>query len=334
MGLVAQAAPALGILPGCMALGVSRASFYRPRSPVHGPHQRPRSARALTPTERVQVLDALHEDRFVDQAPTEIMATLMDEGKRLCSISTMYRVLSENREVRERRDQLRHPAYAAPELLATGPNQVWSWDITKLKGPEKWSYFQLYVIIDIFSRYIVGWMLANRESAVLAERLIAVTCRRHGILPGQLTLHADRGTSMRSHVVAELLSDLGVTKTHSRPYVSDDNPFSEAQFKTLKYRPDFPKCFGSLIDARAHFTRFDRWYNHEHHHGGIADLTPADVHFGRGQARLDARQLVLDAAYADHPERFVKGRPLAPLLPTAVWINRPKADLALAKNTN
>lgn len=334
MSTVAEAASTLGILSGCLALGVPRASFYRWQSPVHGPHERPRSARALTPAERLQVLDTLHEDRFVDQAPTEVMATLMDEGTRLCSISTMYRVLSENHEVRERRDQLRHPAYAAPELLATGPNQVWSWDITKLKGPEKWSYFHLYVIIDIFSRYIVGWMVANRESATLAERLIAVTCRRHDIVPGQLTLHADRGSSMRSHVVAELLSDLGVTKTHSRPHVSDDNPFSEAQFKTLKYRPDFPDRFGGLIDARAHFTRFDRWYNHEHHHSGIADLTPADVHFGRGRARLDARQLVLDAAYGDHPERFVKGRPLAPALPTAVWINRPKPDPDLNGKTN
>ena len=263
----------------------------------------------------------------MDQAPREIAATLLYEGLHPCSVSTMYRILHENREVRERRDQLRHPAYAAPELLAERPNQVWSWDITKLKGPEKWSYFHLYVILDIFSRYIVGWMVANRESAALAQRLIAVTCERQAIAPSQLTLHADRGSSMRSQAVAELLVDLGVLKTHSRPYVSDDNPYSESQFKTLKYRPDFPERFGCLQDAKSHFARFDHWYNHEHHHSGIAGLTPADVHFGRGAARLEAHQRVLDAAYAAHPERFVHGPPRAPELPKAAWINRPKADI-------
>jgi putative transposase len=320
---VAEAVPALGTVGACLALGVSRASFRRWQAPMHGPHPRRRSPRALTKEERDHVLSLLHEDRFADQAPREVAATLMYEGKRLCSISTMYRVLRENCEVRERRDQLRHPAYAAPELLAEAPNQVWSWDITKLKGPEKWSYFHLYVILDIYSRYIVGWMVANRESAVLAERLIALTCKRQGIAPGQLTLHADRGSSMRSQGVAELLVDLGVLKSHSRPYVSDDNPYSESQFKTLKYRPDFPERFGSLQDARSHFFRFDQWYNHEHHHSGIADLTPADVHFGRAAARLEDHQRVLDAAYAAHPERFVHGPPRAPELPMGAWINKP-----------
>jgi len=328
MQSVAQAVPEIGVVPACEALGVPRASFYRWRAPMHGPHLRRRSPRALAPEERIKVLDTLHEERFVDQAPREVAATLMYEGRRLCSVSTMYRVLRANAEVRERRDQRRHPVYVAPELLAERPNQVWSWDITKLKGPEKWSYFQLYVIIDIFSRYIVGWMIAHRESAVLAERLIDVTCKRQGIERGQLTLHADRGSSMKSQTVAQLLVDLGVTKTHSRPHVSDDNPYSEAQFKTLKYRPDFPPRFGCLQDARAHFTKFDQWYNHEHHHTGIADLTPADVHFGRAQARLEAHQRVLDAAYLTHPERFVRGPPRAAELPTAAWINRPKAGEA------
>lgn len=329
MQAVAGAVPELGVAPACEALGVPRMSFYRwhaPKyGPMYGPNARRRVPRRLTPDERARVLAVLHEERFIDQAPREVVATLMYEGLRLCSVSTMHRILRDNAEVRERRDQRRHPAYAAPELLAERPNQVWSWDITKLKGPEKWSYFQLYVIIDIFSRYIVGWMVATRESAALAQRLIAVTCKRQGIDPGQLTLHADRGSSMKSHTVAQLLIDLGVVKTHSRPQVSDDNPYSEAQFKTLKYRPDFPERFGSLQDARAHFTTFDQWYNHEHHHTGIADLTPADVHFGRASARLEAHQRVLDAAYAAHPERFVHGAPRVPELPKAAWINRPKA---------
>ena len=324
MRAVAGAVETVGAAAACEALGVSRASFHRWEAPVHGPHRRRRSSRALSPEERAKVLAALHEDRFADKAPREVAATLLYEGNRLCSVSTMYRLLRENREVRERRDQLRHPVYAAPELLAERPNQVWSWDITKLKGPEKWSYFHLYVILDIFSRYVVGWMVANRESAVLAQRLIAVTCKRQGIPPGQLTLHADRGSSMRSQAVAELLVDLGVLKTHSRPYVSDNNPYSESHFKTLKYRPDFPERFGSPQDARSHFAAFEQWYNNEHHHGGIADLTPADVHFGRATARLEAHQRVLDAAYADHPERFVKGPPRAPVLPKAAWINQPK----------
>jgi putative transposase len=269
------------------------------------------------------VLAVLHEPRFVDLAPAQVYASLLDEGRYLCSLRTVYRVLAANHEVRERRDQLRHPQYEKPELLATGPNQVWSWDITKLLGPAKWSYFYLYVILDIFSRYVVGWMVADRESAALAEKLIDETCARQKIAPGQLTLHADRGSSMTSKPVAFLLADLGVTKTHSRPHVSDDNPFSEAQFKTLKYRPDFPDRFGSLEDARAHCQDFFPWYNTEHHHVGLGLLTPYVVHLGLGGQRTEARASVLAAAFAAHPERFSAGTPRPPQQPTAVWINPP-----------
>jgi putative transposase len=282
------------------------------------------SPRALSDEERQRVLDVLHEPRFCDLAPAEVYATLLDEQRYLCSLRTMYRILDANREVRERRDQLRHPAYAAPELLATAPNQLWSWDITKLLGPTTWSYFYLYVILDVFSRYVVGWMVAPNESAELAKRLIGETCRRQGIEPGQLTLHADRGSSMKSKPVAFLLADLGVTKTHSRPHVSDDNPFSEAQFKTLKYRPDFPERFGSLEHARAHCQDFFPWYNTEHHHSGIGLQTPQDVHSGKAHLRYSERQNTLQNAFEAHPERFPNGPPKPPRLPTKVWINPPR----------
>jgi len=278
----------------------------------------------LSAEETRAVLDVLHEDRFADLAPAQVYATLLDEQRYLCSERTMYRVLAANHESRERRDQLVHPRYAAPELLATRPNQLWSWDITKLRGPTKWSYFYLYVIIDVFSRYVVGWMIAPRESATLAERLIGETCARYGIQPGQLTVHADRGSSMRSKLVAQLLADLGVTKTHSRPHVSNDNPFSEAGFKTLKYRPDFPERFGCIEDARAYCVDFFDWYNGDHYHSGIGLNTPEDVHYGRAQQRVDQRAAVLAAAQLAHPERFVRGAPKPPALPTAVWINKPK----------
>lgn len=325
MGAVQEAADELGVEEACAVLGVPRASFYRWRAPAaYGPHPQPARPRALTAEERAEVLAVLHEERFADKAPAEVYATLLDEGRYLCSIPTMYRILRDNAEVRERRDQRRHPAYSAPELLAERPNHLWSWDITKLKGPQKWSYFQLYVIIDVYSRYIVGWMVADRESATLAERLIAETCARQQIRPDQLTIHADRGSSMKSQPVAYLLADLGVTKTHSRPHVSDDNPYSESNFKTLKYRPEFPERFGSVQDARAHVSAFVTWYNDEHHHTGINLLTPADLHHGRAQARLDARGSVLAAAHQAHPERFVRGRPKALEVPAAAWINRPK----------
>ena len=313
----------------CKALHMSRSSLYRTRPTIaaHPKPERLASPRALQPTEKAEVRQVLNSDRFQDQAPREVYATLMDEGKYLCSWRTMYRILDENQEVRERRNQLRHPNYLKPELLATQPNQLWSWDITKLLGPTKWTYYYLYNILDVFSRYSVGWLIAERESASLAEELIAATCVRQGILPGQLTIHADRGSSMSSKPVALLMADLGVTKTHSRPHVSNDNPFSEAQFKTLKYRPDYPARFGCQADARSWAAEFFRWYNYEHHHTALRLLTPADVHFKRAQAVLDQRQLVLQAAYQKNPERFVKGPSTPAQLPPTVWINPPKTAL-------
>lgn len=328
MATIDEIGSSVGVAAACVALAVPKATYYRrkvPR-PLSRPKRRP-SPRQLTEAERQAVLDALHEERFVDKAPAEIYATLLDEGQYLSSTRTMYRILDANGEVRERRDQLRHPQYAAPELLATRPNELWSWDITKLLGPVKWQYFQLYVVLDVFSRYVVGWLLALNESASLAERLLQESCRRHGIQPGQLTIHADRGSSMKSRPVALLLSDLGVTKTHSRPHVSNDNPFSEAHFKTLKYRPEFPERFGSIQDARAFCTEFFAWYNDQHRHHGIGLLTPADVHFGRAEQTRARRADVLAAAHVAHPERFVKGPPVPPRAPTAVWINPPKNGL-------
>jgi putative transposase len=269
------------------------------------------------------VLDQLHSERFWDKAPVEVYATLLDEGIYLCSVRTMHRILAENSELKERRNQLRHPQYKKPELLATGPNQVWSWDITKLLGPVKWTYFHLYVILDIFSRYVVGWMVAGRETSELARRLIADTCQKQAIVAGRLTIHADRGTSMTSKPVALLMADLGVTKTHSRPHVSDDNPYSESQFKTLKYRPEFPDRFGSIADARAFCQRFFPWYNHDHHHSGIALLTPETLHYGMAGEVIRQRQQVLNSAYARNPERFVRACPKPLPQPIAVWINPP-----------
>lgn len=325
MKVAQEAAATLGVASVCKALSVPRASFYRQRRPQHGPHPRRGQPRALKAEEKARILEVLHEPRFVDVAPAEVYATLLDEGVYLCSERSMYRVLAAHAEVRERRNQLRHPAYPAPEIHATQPNQLWSWDITKLLGPSKWTYFYLYVVMDVYSRYVVGWMVAHRESATLAQKLMEELCARQGIQPGQLTLHADRGSSMTSKPVAFLLADLGVTKTHSRPHVSNDNPFSEAGFKTLKYRPDFPGRFGSDVDARGFCGDFFRWYNEEHHHAGIELLTPSDVHHGRAAARLQARHTVLTAAFALHPERFVRGAPRAGEIPNAVWINKPAA---------
>ena len=271
------------------------------------------------------MLAALHSERFVDQSPAAVYAALLDEGTYLCSERTMYRLLEGAGEVRERRDQLRHPAYAKPELLAGRPNEVWSWDITKLLGPAKWTYFYLYVLLDIYSRYVVGWMVAHRESATLAKKLIEESVKKQSIARGQLTVHADRGSSMTSKPVALLLADLGVTKTHSRPQVSNDNPFSEAQFKTLKYRPEFPDRFGSIEDARAFCVGFFDWYNNRHYHGGLALLTPATVHYGETATVLKQRGETLAAAYAAHPERFVQRAPQPAEPPTAVWINPPKS---------
>jgi len=327
MSAVEQLIPEVGAKLACKSLGMPRASFYRQRAAGQKPKEckkRPAPPRALSESEHQEVLDTLHTERFQDKAPHEVYATLLDEERYLCSIRTMYRILEQNHEVRERRDQLRHPKYAKPELLATGPNQVWSWDITKLMGPAKWSYFYLYVILDIFSRYVVGWMVAPCESAALAEQLIGDTYAKQEIKLGQLTIHADRGSSMKSKPVAFLMADLGVTKTHSRPYTSDDNPFSEAQFKTLKYRPDFPDRFGSIEDARVFCRSFFHWYNNEHMHTGISLLPPVAVLHNKAENMITARQAVLDRAYQQHPERFVTKAPQHRQVPEAVWINPPK----------
>jgi len=322
-------ASTLGIVAACEAVGLPRGSFYRAQQPVEpiAPNpvpKRPPSPRALTATEKATVRDVLNSERFQDQAPREVYATLLDEERYLCSWRTMYRILAENQEIRERRDQLQHPVYAKPELLATCPNQVWSWDITKLRGPVTWTYYYLYVILDVYSRYVVGWMIADCESEELAQELIRQTSAKQGIQPGQLTLHADNGSAMIAKSVAQLLIDLDVVKSHSRPHVSDDNPYSEAQFKTLKYRPGYPERFGCSADARAWAQAFFAWYNQEHHHTGLGLLTPAVVHHGQAETVLQKWQQVLDVAYATHPERFVKHPPVPAQLPAAVWINPPK----------
>ena len=322
--MITEQRTSLGVKPTCWSLGIGRATYYRSQSPRSEPRRMGHHPRRLSVEERQRVLGSLHDERFCDQAPAEIYATLLDEGQYLCSERTMYRILAENQEVRERRNQLRHPRYAAPELLATRPNEVWSWDITKLLGPTKWTYFYLYVILDIFSRYVVGWMLAYRESSVLAQRLIEQSCKRQGIEREQLTLHADRGPSMKSNLVALLLAELGVTKTHSRPYVSNDNPYSESQFKTMKYRPEFPERFGCFQDARGFCGEFFHWYNTEHHHSALGFLTPFEVHSGQAKQRREKRALVLERAFENNPERFVRGLPKPPALPTQVWINKPK----------
>jgi putative transposase len=312
----------------CGALGLARASVYRGRARLRQPAvTRPakaRSPRALGSEERSRVLDLLRTERFMDQAPAEIYATLLDEDIYVCSIRTMYRVLAENSAVRERRNQLRHPVYQKPELLAEVHNQVWSWDITKLMGPAKWSYFYLYVILDIFSRRVVGWCVADAESAFLFKGLFDDAITKHDVSPGQLTLHADRGGPMKAKATALLLADLGVTKSHSRPYTSNDNPFSEAHFKTLKYQPQFPKRFGCIEDAKGFCRAFFLWYNRDHHHAGIGLMTPDQVHYGQAPAVHAARQDVLTMAYHANPERFVSKAPKPPPMPTQTWINPPR----------
>jgi len=327
---IATLAPRTGTRAACAAVGAPQASYYRrhrvsppPVRPAPVPHRDRHQPRALAPAERQAILDLLHSDRFADAAPPEVWAALLDDGVYLGSISTFYRVLREAGESKERRRQATHPAAAKPELMAAAPNRVWSWDITKLHGPAKWTYYYLYVILDIFSRYATGWMVATRESAVLAEKLIAATCAKQHIPHGQLAIHADRGSSMTSKPVAFLLADLGVTQSHSRPHVSNDNPYSESQFKTLKYRPDFPRRFASIEAARAHCQVFFPWYNQEHRHTGLGLHTAADIHYGRAQAVQAARADVLTAAFTAHPERFVRQPPAPPPLPAASWINRP-----------
>jgi len=328
MSAVIALAPAGGLATAaCAAFGVSRASVHRHRArlirPPAPPRPRPKPKRALSTEQRLAVRDILCQPDFVDLAPAEVYATLLDQGVYHCSIRTIYRILGEHDEVRERRQQLRHPVYQKPELLAEGPNQVWSWDITKLMGPAKWTYFYLYVVIDIFSRRVVGWCVADAETASLFKPLFEETLAKHHVSPGQLTLHADRGAAMKAKATALMLADLGVTKSHSRPYTSNDNPFSESHFKTLKYQPEFPKRFGCIEDARAFCRRFFDWYNQGHHHAGLGLMTPNQVHYGQADAIYAARQITLDQAFSANPERFVRNPPRPPAKPTAAWINPP-----------
>ena len=334
--------PTLGMRQACAVMGVPRSTLYRQLRWADAPAQ-PASAcpapiratpqRALSVIERATVLAALNSERFCDLAPREVYGTLLDEGTYYCDWRTMYRILAENSPLRERRDQLRHPAYAKPELLANAPNQVWSWDITKLPGPAKWVGYYLYVLLDIFSRFVVGWLIAERQSADLAKQLISDSCAGQHILPDQLSIHADNGGPMTAKPVSALMLDLGVLESHSRPHVSNDNPFSEAQFKTTKYHPSFPQHFGSPEHARLWARGFFRWYNHDHHHSALALLTPATLHAGLTTQILAARQRVLLVAFAAHPERFPHGPPSPALPPAQVWINPPTPGLLSPHST-
>ena len=330
MRLVDDRPDMLTVSEACDSLELPRSTYYRATAGQEKRKEESRSHRRLNDLERERVLETLVSERFCDRSVRQVWAELIDEDTYLCSVRTMYRILAKNKAVRERRNQLRHPEYRRPELLATGPNQLWSWDITKLKGPRKWTYYYLYDIMDVYSRKVVGWLVANRESSTLAVELIRQSCKREGIKRDELTVHADRGSSMRSKPVAFLLADLGVTKTHSRPYTSTDNPYSEAQFKTLKYQPDFPERFGSIEDARAFLVRFFDWYNNEHCHSGIGLVTPAQRHDGTDRQVYRKRQAVLGAFFERHPERFVRGMPSPPELPGEVWINKPDQDRKVA----
>lgn len=321
------------VVEACGAVSVPRSTYYRLQKPVlavSASNPKPRSPRALTREEQATVLDVLNSERFQDQAPREVYATLLDDGIYVCHWRSMYRYLSANQQVSERRNQLVHPAVVKPELVAMAPNQLWSWDITKLLGPNKHRFYYLYVMLDVYSRLVPGWLLAESESEELAQQLVRETCEKQNIPLGQLTLHADRGSAMTSKPLALLLSDLGVVKSHSRPRTSNDNPYSEAHFKTMKYRPDYPDFFASLPDARAWAQGFFQWYNQEHKHSALCLLTPAAVHYGQASSILRARHAVRQEAYAAHPERFVKGPPTLPNLPPEVWINRPQPVLPVA----
>jgi putative transposase len=327
---MSELASKIGVKSACEVLNVPRSRIYRQRQPQAEPAPRPTPAHALSGDERAEVRATLNSERFMDQAPRQVYATLLDEGHYLCHWRTMYRILHSHNEVRERRLIRRHPTYKKPELLAEGANEVWSWDITHLRGAVTWSGYKLYSVLDIFSRYVVGWMIAEEESSELAKQLIAESARKQGIQPDQLTLHADNGSPMKGKPLSQLLLDLGITGSHSRPHTSDDNPFSEAQFKTMKYRPDYPDRFASLDDARTWARRFFAWYNHEHYHSGLNLLTPASVHYGEALAVQQHRQRVLVAAFQSCPERFRGGLPLVKGAPAAVYINPPKPAQNLA----
>lgn len=322
--------PMLGTKSACKAVGRARATHYRHQAPQKPRSTAPRPAplNKLTDLEADTILGVLRSQRFVDLSPAQVFHILLDEGRYLASVSTYYRLLRANGEVRERRRQATHPPRVRPELVARTPLAVWSWDITKLRGPKRGEYYDLYVVLDIFSRYVVAWLVAPCESGELAKELIADAIARHRVPPGQLAVHADNGSSMTSNPVVELLAFLGIGRSHSRPHVSNDNPFSESQFKTLKYCPAFPERFGCIEDARAFCERFFTYYNHEHRHSGIGYHTPASVHYGTATEVRAQRQVTLDAAYAANPARFRHRQPEAPKLPTVAWINEPEQDLA------
>lgn len=318
--------PLVGVVAACAALCMSRSRYYRAQKPKPAAKPRPRPPRALSDDERAKVLATLDSDEFMDKAPAQVFAKLLEDGTYLCSTRTMYRVLAANDQVRERRAQRQHPAYVKPQLVATAPNQVWTWDITKLPGPTKGTYFSLYVILDLYSRYIVGWQVAGRESAAVYQELVKACCQDQGVVSEQLTIHSDRGAPMTAKSTALLYADLGIAKSHSRPYTSNDNPYSESNFRTMKYRPDMPDELGSLEHARQVVRALVDWYNDEHYHVGLSLLHPADVHYGRAPDIVAARQRVLDAAHAAHPERFVRGRPTQKAPPPAAWINPPPTE--------
>lgn len=329
MGIVDQNVSQFGVAPACTVLGASRATYYRwKHRPEEPSPSRRKPPRRLTEQEEHSVLEVLTSDRFINQGVPTAYTTLLDEGIYLCSPRTMYRVLKRKAQSRKQRSSRRRPLYQKPELIATGPNQVWSWDITRIKGPKPWIFYQLYVVIDVFSRYVVAWTLSGYESGTQASALIERACEQQGVGRNHLTVHADRGSAMRSKQLEDLLGELGVKRSFSRPNISNDNPYSEAQFKTLKYRPDYPKRFGSLEDALHHMRAFFKWYNTEHKHSGIAMMTPQVVHTGRSKAVLKNRKAILGKAYRRHPERFVKGRPEPRQVPDEVWINKPEVAVA------
>ena len=325
--MIEEAARTTGVGPACEAVGWSRARFYRHQkpeiTPPLSPPKRSGRVRSLTPELEEKILAELNSERFLDCSPRQVWATLLDENVYLCSWRTMYRLLQKNQQVKERRQIRRHPKYVRPELAASGPNQVWTWDITYLKGRVRGEFYYLYVVLDLYSRLVVGWLLADRECAELARRLLEQSYHKHGVQPGKLTVHADRGAPMKSKSVAQLLSDLDVGRSHSRPRVSNDNPFSEAGFKTLKYSSDFPARFGSLDEAETFCREYFVWYNEEHYHSGIALLTPSQVHYGQAESVLARRQATMDAAFSEAPAQFRNRRPQVGRLPETVWINRP-----------
>jgi len=327
---VNELAAKVGIKRACETLGVPRSRIYRARQPRPAAQVRQTPAHALSLEERIEVRETLNSERFMDKAPRQVYAALLDEGRYLCHWRTMYRILATHDEVRERRRVRRHPYYKKPELLATVPNQVWSWDITYLRGPQKWEHYPLYTVLDIYSRYVVGWMIAEVESSDLAKQLIAATALKQKIQPDQLTLHADNGAPMRGKPLSQLLVDLGITKSHNRPHTSDDNPFSEAHFKTMKYRLDYPDRFTSLSEAQTWARCFFTWYNEQHYHSGLNLFTPVSVHYSQAHVVQQQRQAVMLTAYAAHPVRFVRGEPLVKAAPAAVWINPPHASADLS----